>query len=150
MLAALLIGLVFWVASIQTQEQVPANSRIVPDVTDMAYDRANEILGEEDLLAYRLDEPSTEVAEGNVIRTDPAAGTSVAPGQQVKVFVSAGQEMVVVPALEALGQDAARSALATAGLAVGAVTPRNDPDLAAGTSSRRIPPRAPRSPSERW
>ena len=132
-LAALLIGLVFWVASIQTQEQVPANSRIVPDVTDMAYDRANEILGEEDLLAYRLDEPSTDVAEGNVIRTDPAAGTSVAPGQQVRVYVSAGQEMVGVPPLEGLGQDAARAALTSAGLAVGAVTPRNDPDLAAGT-----------------
>jgi len=132
-LAALLIGLVFWVMSIQTQEQVPANSRIVPDVTDMTYDKANELLAEEDLLAYRLDEPSTEVVEGNVIRTDPESGTSVSPGQQVKVYVSAGQETVVVPALEGLGSDAARSALATAQLAVGAVTPLNDPDLAAGT-----------------
>ena len=132
-LAALLIGLIFWVTSIQTQDQVPANSRIIPDVTDMTYDRANEILGQEDLLAYRIDEASTEVAEGNVIRTDPEAGISVAPGQQVKVYVSAGQETVMVPALEGLGEDAARSALAAAQLAVGALTPRNDPDLVAGT-----------------
>jgi len=132
-LAAMLIGLVFWVTSIQTQDQVPSSSRIVPDVTDMTYDKANELLAEEDLLAYRLDEPSSDVVEGNVIRTDPAPDTSVSPGQQVKVYVSAGQETVVVPALEGLGSDAARSALGAAQLAVGAVTPLNDPDLAAGT-----------------
>ena len=132
-LAALLIGLLFWVTSIQTQEQVPANSRIIPDVSAMTYDRAAEILEQEDLLPDRVDEPSTEVAEGNVIRTDPEAGVSVAPGQQVDVYVSAGQETVVVPALEGLGTDAARSTLTGAELAVGAVTPRNDPDLAAGT-----------------
>jgi serine/threonine-protein kinase len=35
--------------------------------------------------------------------------------------------------LEGLGQDAAAAALATAGLALGSVTPRNDAALAAGT-----------------
>ncbi len=132
-LAVLLISVFFWVTTIRPGTQVPSNARIVPDVTDMGYDRANSILEEEDLLAYRVDEPSSEIAEGNVIRTDPEAGTSVAPGQQVRVYVSEGQEMVVVPTLQGLGEDAARSALETAKLAAGSVTPRNDPGLAAGT-----------------
>lgn len=131
-LAVLLISVLFWVLTIQPNNQVPSNARIVPDVTDMAYDRANEILEKEDLLAYRVDEPNGEIAEGNVIRTDPAAGTSVSPGQQIRVYVSQGQETVVVPPLEGQSEDAARSALTTAQLGIGSVTPRNDPDLAKG------------------
>ena len=132
-LAVLLISVLFWVLTLPSNEQIPANSRIVPNVTDMTYDRANEILEKEDLLAYRVDEPSTEVSEGNVIRTDPEAGASVAVGQQVRVYVSSGQETVVVPTVVGLGEDAARTALASAQLAAGSITPRNDPDLAGGT-----------------
>jgi serine/threonine-protein kinase len=133
LLAVLLISVLFWVLSIPHDDQVPSNARIVPDVTEMTYDRANEVLEQEDLLAYRVDEPSGTIAEGNVIRTDPEAGTSVSPGQQVRVYVSEGQETVAIPILEGLGEEAARAALATAQLAVGSVSPRNDPDLAAGT-----------------
>jgi serine/threonine-protein kinase len=132
-LAVLLISVLFWVVTIPRDSQVPGNARIVPDVTEMSYDRANQILGQSDLLAYRQDEPNGEVAEGNVIRTDPAAGVSVSPGQQVKVYVSAGQQTAAVPPLEGLGEEAARTAITDAQLAVGAVTPRNDPDLAKGT-----------------
>ena len=51
----------------------------------------------------------------------------------MRVYVSSGLETVIVPTLEGLGEDAARAALTTAQLAAGSVTPRNDPDLAAGT-----------------
>lgn len=132
-LAVLLISVLFWVLTIPREDQVPANARIVPDVTDMSWDRANEVLEQEDLLAYREDEPNAEIAAGNVIRTDPAAGTSVATGQQIRVYVSEGQETAAVPTLVGLSEDAARSALSTAKLSVGSVTPRNDPGLAAGT-----------------
>ena len=133
LLAVLLISVLFWVVTIRPGIQVPGNARIVPDVTDVAYERANEILGAEDLVAYRVEEASTEIAVGNVIRTDPAAGTSVSPGQQVKVFVSTGAQTVAVPTLVGLSEAAARDALEQVGLVAGAVTPRNDPDLAAGT-----------------
>ncbi|QIG38953.1 Stk1 family PASTA domain-containing Ser/Thr kinase [Microbacterium sp. 4R-513] len=132
-LAVLLISVLFWVVTIPRDSSIPSNARIVPDVTDMSYDRANEILSDEDLLAFRQEEPSGDVAEGNVIRTDPAAGTSVSPGQQVKVYVSEGQQTADVPPLQGLSEEAARSAITGAQLAVGSVTPRNDPDLAAGT-----------------
>ncbi len=133
LLAAVLIGLLLWVLWLPTGSQVPANARIVPDVTDVAYERAEEILVAEDLVAYSVQESSTDIAAGNVIRTDPAAGTSVSRGYQVKVFVSSGVQTVVVPTLVGVSEDAARAALEQVGLVAGAVTPRNDPDLAAGT-----------------
>lgn len=133
LLAVLLISLLFWVLTIQPGDDLPANVRVVPDVAGMTYERANEELAKHDLLAVQDEEASTEVAEGNVIRTDPAAGTSVTPEQEVRVYVSTGQEMSTVPPLAGLPQDAATAALAEAGLALGTITQRNDPGLAGGT-----------------
>ncbi|MDT0142555.1 Stk1 family PASTA domain-containing Ser/Thr kinase [Microbacterium sp. PRC9] len=133
LLAVLLISLLFWVLTIQPRDDLPGNVREVPDVSGMTYERANDTLAESDLRAIRVDEESTDVAAGNVIRTDPEAGTSVAPDQQVKVYVSTGQQMSTVPTLTGLGQEAATSAITGAGLQLGTVTQQNDKDLAAGT-----------------
>lgn len=132
-LAVLLISVLFWVVSLDPRETVPSTSRIVPDVSGMTYERANEALLEEELTAFRVDEENADVPEGIVIRTDPKADTSVSPEQQVRVYVSLGQEMATVPQLEGLGQDAAKAALADAGLALGTVTAQNDASLAGGT-----------------
>jgi serine/threonine-protein kinase len=133
LLAVLLISLLFWVLTIQPRDDPPDNVREVPDVSGMTYERANEALAEADLRAIRVDEENTEVAAGNVIRTDPEAGTSVTPDQQVSVYVSTGQQMSTVPTLVGLGQDAATSAITAAGLQLGTVISQNDKDLAAGT-----------------
>ena len=109
------------------EAKCPPNARLVPDVTGMTYERANSEIGEADLISFRVDEPNAEVAVGNVIRTDPDAGASVSPGQEVRVYVSSGQETTTVPTLEGLAQDAAAAALQAAGLVLGTVTPRNDP-----------------------
>ena len=130
-LAVLLISLLFWVLSIQPGKAPSVRS--VPDVVGFTYESANEALAEQDLRAIRVDEESSEVAEGNVIRTDPDAGTSVARDQQVKVYVSTGQQMSTVPTLKGLAQDAATQAITDAGLVLGTITPQNDKDLAAGT-----------------
>jgi len=131
-LAVLLLSVLFWVLSLQPRDGVPSNARIVPDVTGMTYERANNELAALDLIAFRVDEPNADVAPGNVIRTDPEAGESLSPGQEVRVYVSAGQEFATVPVLVGLGQDAATTALESAGLTLGTITPRNDPDLAQG------------------
>ncbi len=132
-LAVLLISVVFWVMTIRPGAEVPGNARIVPDVTGMTYERANGELADVDLLAFRVDEDNAEVAEGNVIRTDPEAGASVNPGQEIRVYVSRGQEMSTVPELEGLSRSAAATAISDAGLVLGTITERNDPVLAAGT-----------------
>lgn len=134
LLAVVLISVLFWVWTLSMQKtEVPTNSRMVPDVTGMTYERANQELADDDLLAIREDENSSDVAVGNVIRTDPEAGASVSPNQEVRVYVSLGQEMAEMPVVVGLGQDAAAGALKSAGLKLGTITPKNDKDLAAGT-----------------
>lgn len=132
-IAVLLISVLFWVVSIRPGGEVPSSARLVPDVSGMTYERASGEIGDADLTAFRVDEPNADVAIGNVIRTDPVAGSSVSPGQQVRVYVSSGQETTTVPTLEGLSQDAAAAALEAVKLKLGTVTPRNDPGLAAGT-----------------
>ena len=133
LLTVLLISVLFWVLSIRPDSNLPANTRIVPDVTGMTYERANDELAEQDLLSIRVDEANSEVAIGNVIRTDPPADASVSPNYEVRVYVSKGQQMATVPVVVGLGQDAAVAALQAAGLTLGTIAPQNDPELAGGT-----------------
>ncbi len=132
-IAVVLISVLFWVLTNRPGTTVPDNARVVPDVVTMPWDRATELMAAQDLETKRFDESSDQVDEGNVVRTDPAAGTTVEPGQVVKVYVSTGQKMSTVPTLAGLSTDAATTALTTAGLTLGSVTTRNDPDLSAGT-----------------
>ena len=132
-LAVLLISVLFWAVTIRPADPVPANSRIVPDVSGMTYEKANDALEAQDLIAYRQEEASNDVAAGNVIRSDPDAGASLSPGQTVTLYVSRGPETTAVPPLEGLLEAPARAAIEAAGLSIGAITQRNDPALAAGT-----------------
>jgi serine/threonine-protein kinase len=67
-------------------------------------------------------QPSSTVAAGHAINTDPAAGTVVQVGSPVTVFVSSGPAPVHVPDVTGQTQSAAERALTGAGLAVGTVT----------------------------
>ncbi|MEN8474129.1 PASTA domain-containing protein, partial [Brucella abortus] len=86
-----------------------------------------------DLSSKIVIESSPSIAEGNVIRTDPEGGVSVEQGSTVTLYVSSGEETVVVPKLEGMSLDAATKALQDAGLELGTVTQRNDKGLAANT-----------------
>ncbi len=132
-LAVLLISVLIWVLAIRPEPELPGNARLVPDVVGMTFDGANELLREAELRPFQVEEASEEVPEGLVIRTDPVAGTSVAPAQQVRVYVSTGIERVAVPTLVGLTEADARAALQAAGLSLGVIEPRNDPDTAGGT-----------------
>jgi serine/threonine-protein kinase len=65
---------------------------------------------------------SDEVANGHVIETSPAGGTTVERGSTVTLSVSQGKEKVAVPDVTGESEDNARSAIEGAGLRVGKVT----------------------------
>jgi len=132
LLAVLLTSVLFWVVSISRPE-TPSTSRTVPNVVEMSSERAQNALGELDLTAKLVLESSSEVAEGNVIRTDPKAGVAVAEGDEITVYVSSGKETVVVPTLVGLSLTQAKEALAGVGLQLGTVIQRNDKSLQADT-----------------
>lgn len=133
LLAVLLISVLVWVMLMPRGEQIPTSSRTVPDLSNVSYERAQSDLEDLDLESRIVYEASTSVTEDNVIRTDPDAGQSVERGQEVTLYVSSGAETVTVPTLVGLSQKAAKTALEDAGLELGSVTPRNDPDSAADT-----------------
>ena len=132
LMAVLLASVLFWVVTIPPGSGVPNNARIVPDVVDMSYERAEEQLLAADLEPQRIDESSDSVAAGNVIRVEPATGTSVAVGEEVDVYVSTGVETTTVPPLVGLDRAAAEQALVDAGLRLGTAVQRNDPAAAEG------------------
>ncbi|MFT4231040.1 MAG: Stk1 family PASTA domain-containing Ser/Thr kinase [Microbacterium sp.] len=132
LIGVLLLSVVFFIVTMRPTEQLPGNSRIVPDVSGMTYDKANELLKDQDLIAYRVDQVDGDVEAGIVIGTDPATGVTVTPDQEITVYVSKGAEKAIVPELAGKSRKSATKALTAAGLALGAVTQRNDASLEAG------------------
>ena len=131
LLAVLLASVLFWVVTVQGPS-VESSSRTIPDLVDVSSERAQEALEELDLVATLVVEPSSDIAEGNVTRTDPEADTTVAQGAEVTVYVSSGAEMVTVPRLVTMSQTDAEKSLKDAGLQLGTIRQVNDKDQAAG------------------
>src|ERR1700724_2388045 len=75
---------------------------------------------------------SNTMATGNVISQDPASGSSVAQGSPMNLVISSGPQMVTVPKVEGLTQDAATTAITAAKLTVGTVTQQTRNTVAAG------------------
>jgi beta-lactam-binding protein with PASTA domain/tRNA A-37 threonylcarbamoyl transferase component Bud32 len=90
----------------------------VPDVSGLdAIDASNQ-LGSKGLNARTVNEASDSVAQGKVIRTDPAAGSQVAKGSTVQLVVSSGKQSVRVPNVVGMTQSDATSTLQEAGFNV--------------------------------
>lgn len=134
LLAVLLASVLFWVVTISMRPpEVSSSSRIIPNLVNVSSERAQDDLAGLDLSSKIVIETSSEVAEGNVIRTDPEAGVSVEEGSTVTLYVSAGEETVVMPKIEGMALGDATNALKAAGLELGTVIQRNDKALAANT-----------------
>jgi serine/threonine-protein kinase len=132
-LAVLLVAVLIWVLQIQPNDEVPTTSLTVPNVIDMSYERAAETLTGQQLTTARVNESDEQIAAGNVVSTVPEAGTSVAAGQKITVYVSTGPDTATVPTLEGINENEARSSIEAAGLSVGSIRRQNDPALAEGT-----------------
>ncbi|RWZ67917.1 Stk1 family PASTA domain-containing Ser/Thr kinase [Labedella populi] len=130
--AVVMVAVVWWVLSLAPSAEIPAASREVPDLSDTTWESAQETLVGLDLVPTRLDEASSDIEEGHVIRTDPPATTTVAPEDTIRVYVSTGAEQVTVPDLSGLDQGGATAALEEAGLELGSITDQNSPSIGPG------------------
>jgi serine/threonine protein kinase len=90
----------------------------VPPVTGKSQGDAGNILSQAGLVPKFTSAPSATVPSGNVIGTDPAAGTKVPPGSTVNVSVSTGPQQVTIPNTIGQTQLAAQGALTGAGFNV--------------------------------
>ncbi len=98
--------------------------RTVPDgLASGGYDQAAAALASVGLEAARSEEFSTDVQKDQVIRSEPAAGTSVAKGSTVTLVVSKGRDLVTIPTVADLSPQEAEARLEAAGLVVTVIAP---------------------------
>jgi len=104
----------------------PAETR-VPDVVGISEVDARQELRAADLRVGRITkEASTEVADGLVISSDPAEGTTVDEDSEVDLVISSGAATVTVPDVIGSSEDEAIAALDAEGLAADSITAPSD------------------------
>ncbi len=96
----------------------------LPDLKNMSEEQARIVINREGLYMVTAQENSEEVAEGNVIRTEPAAESTVMSGDSVTVYISLGKLIkdTVVPQIIGLNEEKALAALGAAKLKKGNVS----------------------------
>ena len=105
----------------------------VPNVEGLTQDAATTAIRAAKLTGGTVtQQTSNTVATGKVISQDPASGNSVALGSPVNLIISSGPQMVTVPNVEGLTQDAATTAITAAKLTVGTVTQQTSNTVATG------------------
>ncbi|MCI2239674.1 Stk1 family PASTA domain-containing Ser/Thr kinase [Paenibacillus sp. TRM 82003] len=105
----------------------------VPDVAGRETAAAEQALRETDLAVGAIaEEFSEDVEQGRVVRTDPAAGTSVPHDTPVGLVVSKGRQPIAVPDVAGQPLEEARARIAEAGLVAGEPTERTSETVPAG------------------
>ncbi len=103
----------------------------VPQLAGLPLDEASNQLGQRKLPSPDVRfEPSSEFEDGQVIRSDPPAGTPVSIDRRVTLYVSNGPETAQVPPVIGLTQSAAEQALINKGF----IPVIENVDVAAGSN----------------
>ncbi|PRY17499.1 Stk1 family PASTA domain-containing Ser/Thr kinase [Kineococcus rhizosphaerae] len=112
----------------------------VPDLTGKAQTDAEDQLRTTGLAVGQVSEEfSEDVGQGQVVRTDPAAGQVLAHDTPVNLVVSKGRQPIDVPTVTNQSQDDAQKAITDRGLAVGRVTQQISETVAKGLVISQTP-----------
>jgi len=88
----------------------------VPSVRDLPKRRAVQKLNDAGFNVEERPQASTTVPRGSAVRTSPREGERIEKGSRVRLFVSTGARVVVVPSVVGLSRDAAEDRLRGSGL----------------------------------
>ncbi|HRX60209.1 MAG TPA: PASTA domain-containing protein [Candidatus Competibacter sp.] len=122
----------------------PAGVVKVPDVTGLSAEAARSVLQTAGLtVGNTLTQPDPSTPSGNVIKTDPVAGTQVEAGSAVDLIVSTGlsqaQQCTVPDVVNQTVDDARQILFATCLSEIGSTTVRSDPEIPAGKVAAQVP-----------
>lgn len=73
-----------------------SNTKIVPKVTGETYDNAVTLIEEQELVVEKIEESSSKVEAGYVIKQEPEADAELNAGETVKVYVSTGVKQITM------------------------------------------------------
>ena len=99
----------------------PGALAVVPTLTSRTVDSAQSALLALSPNISLVNENSSTVTKGLVIRTEPAAGSYLAKGSDLKLFVSLGPKLIAAPTLKGLNVAEATAKLIGAGFKLGPV-----------------------------
>ncbi|HEX9847679.1 MAG TPA: Stk1 family PASTA domain-containing Ser/Thr kinase, partial [Acidimicrobiia bacterium] len=111
----------------------------IRNVEGLQFEAARQFLEADGFVVNPVFENSDEAEAGEVIRTEPPAGTMAEFGSEVNVFVSVGSELIPVPPVVGLQLDDARRAIEDAGLSVGRITQKPDAEFEVDVVIEQIP-----------
>jgi beta-lactam-binding protein with PASTA domain len=135
-LFALLIPAVVLMGSfvvVQAQPAEESTTTEVPDVTDMNQDDARSEIMEAGLAVGNVTNGISDTVDpGNVMFQNPAAEKLVKPGTFVNLVISTGPG-IKVPNVVGMSQENAQTAITSAQLVVGIVSPMSSKTASAGT-----------------
>jgi eukaryotic-like serine/threonine-protein kinase len=100
----------------------------VPSLAGLPPKQVVNRLEDRDLTADLEERPSETVDAGLAIRSVPGAGEVVERGEQIKVFISTGPELVAVPNVVGLSREAAEDRISDAGLSPGEIAEQESPE----------------------
>lgn len=119
------LGVIFvFVAYFTFNHTVQSGVTAVPDLAGLTLEEAGLVLGELGLLAAhdpRDDRFSLETEPGRVFRQAPQKGKAVKRGAKVRITLSRGQQMVVIPDVSGRALPAAQVQISASGLEIGRV-----------------------------
>jgi serine/threonine-protein kinase len=104
----------------------------VPEITSFTRAQAEEAIQDADLRIRTTREPSDEISEGLVVRTDPPSGAKVDAKSTVLVVISDGPETFAVPNVAGLDLQSATAEITAQNLLV-EIEEVNDVQVVAGT-----------------
>ncbi|MCX8528985.1 MAG: Stk1 family PASTA domain-containing Ser/Thr kinase [Rhodoluna sp.] len=135
-LSVVLVGLLVWLLAFGgggfTNFHPTEGGNAVFDVTGMSFADAKAKLATQNLVVSEQFEVSDTVNPDAVIRTDPPAGTKVADGTMVTLYVSSGKTQATVPNVAGMTEAEAKLALENAHLTLGTITEGTSPTIVKG------------------
>jgi len=142
LIAATLLIIALFMMTRSAPEVEPSPSATTVEVIDLAGMTRSEAEAELETLGLTgafEDEPSDEVEEGLVTRTDPPSGRFVEEGSEITVYLSSGADTVEVPDVRGYTEEQARSELEEVGLRVVRTDTVDDKGLDEGRAAETDP-----------
>lgn len=133
LLAVVVAAVGFWIVALQPTQLVPPSAAVeVPDVVGETWTDGGNQLIELGLAPEKITEASDK-PEGEILSTDPEAGTRVGPGVPIRVTVSSGPAKVALVGLAFKTEADAKAAIEAIGLSYGTSTQTYSPNVPAGS-----------------
>jgi serine/threonine protein kinase len=118
-LVAAIAGVLWFTGAFESDPPPPPTQVAVTDVAGQDVATASRALTNDGfVVGEQTEQASADVEEGQVIETDPPAGTQAEEGATVNLVVSSGPETVAVPNLSGYTYDRAKETLEGLGLKV--------------------------------